>query len=148
MKRILLLSSILLATSLDAQVILNPGDQSYLDPVAGTGLGFVKWDGVLTLTATLSSDGTFGYIAEDAGDTIVSPMIDASNVHVVITSALLTDTWYYLLTSDIALDPGDLVTDVALQTEDFKMVVPEPSTYAGLFALGLAGFSAWRRFRC
>ena len=25
--------------------------------------------------------------------------------------------------------------------------VPEPATYAGLFALGLAGFAAYRRFR-
>jgi hypothetical protein len=27
------------------------------------------------------------------------------------------------------------------------VVVPEPTTYAGLFALGLAGFAAYRRFR-
>jgi hypothetical protein len=27
------------------------------------------------------------------------------------------------------------------------IVIPEPTTYAGLFALGLAGFAAYRRFR-
>jgi len=35
-------------------------------------------------------------------------------------------------------------------TEDAVALVPvpEPSTFAGLFALGLAGFAAFRRFRC
>jgi hypothetical protein len=35
-------------------------------------------------------------------------------------------------------------------TEDARALVPvpEPSTFAGLFAMGLAGFAAWRRFRC
>jgi hypothetical protein len=35
-------------------------------------------------------------------------------------------------------------------TEDARALVPVPetSTFAGLFALGLAGFAAWRRFRC
>ena len=42
---------------------------------------------------------------------------------------------------DVGVQDGTVVNVQAL------VPVPEPATYAGLFALGLAGFAAFRRFR-
>jgi len=48
-----------------------------------------------------------------------------------------------------SLGPVTVAGDGTYQTfnNHFVAAVPEPSTYAGVFALGLAGFAAYRRFQ-
>lgn len=57
-------------------------------------------------------------------------------------------TWGVIFTDFTSYDIGKVRVTGGNSQDLFGIVpVPEPATYAGMFALGLAGFAAYRRFR-
>lgn len=147
MKSIAVITALAASLSVSAAVILTPGDLSYLNPVSGSGLGYVYWNGTTTFAASLSAFGDYGYVVEDATDTVVLPMVDiGGTTHNIVTTSLSENTWYYLATSDVVQSVGSSFGNAELQTESF-ILVPEPGTYALLAGLGLVGFAGIRRFR-
>jgi hypothetical protein len=80
-----------------------------------------------------------------AGNALVFEWIGDNTIKLAGTSA-----WVAMYTDYTDCMQG-LVSVVDGTAEDIPalvpILVPEPTTYAGLFALGLAGFAAYRRFR-
>ncbi len=65
-----------------------------------------------------------------------------------VLTAGQTSAWVMLETDLKSYIPGQVgVQDGTTANLNSLVPVPEPATYAGLFALGLAGFAAFRRFR-
>ena len=136
-----------------SQVILLPGDDAYLAPVAGSGQGYVHiyatfpapLDGsIMILTA--ERDGR-GYVNNLVGDAQAMELDWGFPVHGKSPYGLEMDTWYYLRGTDAT---GATV----LRTEAFLLdgpsinpLIPEPwsATFAG--AVALAVFGIWRRAR-
>ncbi len=65
-----------------------------------------------------------------------------------VLTAGQSSSWVMLETALKSYKPGLVgVQDGTTANLNSLVPVPEPATYAGLFALGLAGFAAFRRFR-
>lgn len=149
-----LLAAVLAAGMAVANAVsfIAPGDSSFLGTELGSGSAFVAWDGTTTFGALFDFSGTeFGYLVEDATDTVVvgtGQFINAAPVHFATSFGPTPPQFYYLATSAFELYLGDSIAGVtAYESERFRLGVPEPGSYAMLAGLGLVGFAGYRRFR-
>jgi hypothetical protein len=134
-----------------AQVILLPGQDSYLEAVEGSGQGYVHiydtfpapLDGSIIILSAVR-DGR-GYVHNLLGDAQAMELDWGFPVHGKSPYGLEMDTWYYLRGADAT---GTTV----LRTEAFLLdgpsinpLIPEPwaATFVGAVALAL--FGIWRK---
>jgi hypothetical protein len=102
------------------------------DSAADMVIAFTVSDGVNSATWTSPVLG-----ANAAGTMVTAPLntwVGLVNLAGVSSVSILLDS------ETVGVSPGD---DAVID----NFCIPEPSTYAGMFALGLAGFAAFRRFR-
>jgi len=131
-----------------SQIILLPGDDAYLDPVEGSGQGYVHiydtfpapLDGSIIILSAVR-DGR-GYVHNLFGDAMAMELDWGFPVHGKSPYGLEMDTWYYLRGTDAT-------GATALRTEPFLMdgpsinpLIPEPKDFALLCAIGLILFAA------
>lgn len=142
--------------SLNAAVVLLPGQSAGLAQVSGTGIGNAgvayQSNAITVNSAALSIPaGTSGWLVDDNSGKLLASLNQTGLIWTKAFSVpgdVQFNVWYSLATGNGGVVGGNIS---ALAPEYFRsekfMLVPEPGTYALLTGLGLIGFATYRRFR-